>query len=198
MELQKYRDALIDRAAAAYSRDALDEGAFEALAARIQTAGGEAELRVLETELAPLSGEADLSASAGPASRAPAGSPRKVALNMSNLKRRGDWVEAGSYRLEGKMSNFDFDFGAYAEEGDFTLRFEVDLSMSNLVLRVPADWRVDCRIERNTASNIKDRGPHPGRNTCRIVVEGELSMSNIVVKRLRPGGGGLWAVLLGR
>ena len=191
MELQKYRDALIDRAAAAFSRDVLDEASFEALVARIQTAGGEAELRAAEAVL-PLPVPAD--AVAAPRAEA----EREYTLNMSNLKRRGDWVDARSYCLEGRMSNFEFDFRAYAEERDFTLRFEVDLSMSNLMLRVPADWQVDCRIERNTASNIKDRGPQPGRGTCRIVVEGELSMSNIVVKRLRPGRGGLWAALLGR
>jgi hypothetical protein len=116
---------------------------------------------------------------------------------MSNLKKRGDWVDARTYRLDGRMSNIELDYRAYADVPDFAMTLQVDLSMSNLKLIVPPDWQVDCRITRNTGSNVVDRGPYPARGGGRIFVEGSLSMSNIKVRR--PGRRrGLLALLFGR
>ena len=200
MELQKYRDALIDRAASAFALDKLDEAAFEAFVARIQTASGEVELRAAEAGLAPFvpathPGPAGTAAHAEPAIEG----TRDIALNMSSLKKRGVWVDARAYRLDGKMSNFELDYRDYVDVRDFSMRLDVDLSMSNLKLVVPSDWQVDCRITRNSASNVKDRGPFPTRSANRIVIEGALSMSNIKVKRIRPRGRrGLLDLLFGR
>jgi hypothetical protein len=118
---------------------------------------------------------------------------------MSTLKKRGDWVEASAYRLEGKMSNFELDFRAYAEAEEFGLELDVDLSMSNLRLIVPADWTVDVRLARNTASNVRDRGADGLRGAKRLSIAGSLSMSNIVVKRRRRRGErrGLFFLLFG-
>lgn len=191
MEQQKYRDALVERAAAAFALDKLDEAAFEAFVARVQAASGELELRAAEASLAPF-------VPATPEEPA-LEAMRDFALNMSNLKKRGDWVDARSYSLDGKMSNFELDYRAYAEERDFSMTLYIDLSMSNLKLVVPSDWQVDCRITRNSASNVKDRGPFPTRSANRIIIEGALSMSNIKVKRLRPPGRrGLLHLLFGR
>ena len=189
METQKFRDSLIDRAAAAFARDKLDEAAFETFVARIQTAPGEAELIAVADSL---------SLFAGVAEKEPVvQDSRAIELNMSNIKKRGDWIDARAYRLDGKMSNFELDYLAYADRENFSMTLHVDLSMSNLKLIVPTDWQVDCRIDRNSASNIKDRGPFPSRGDARIIVEGNLSMSNIVVRR-RGERRGLIALLFGR
>jgi hypothetical protein len=191
METQKFREALLDRAAVAFARDKLDEAGPEALIVRIQDAPGEAELREAEAYLAPLVPVAEAQRDLEEA--------RDLALNMSNLKRQGDWVDARVYRLEGKMSNFELDYLSYADERGFSMLLKVDLSMSNLKLIVPPDWQVDCRITHNVASNVIDRWPAQARAANRIVVEGSLSMSNIKVKRRRPGRRlGFFAFLLGR
>lgn len=189
METQKYRDSLIDRAAAAFAEDKLDEAAFEAFVARVQTAPGEAELRAAEASLAPFL------PAAGP--EPVLSDAQEVELNMSNLKKSGDWIDARKYRLVGKMSNFELDYLAYADEEQFSMTLDVDLSMSNLKLIVPSDWQVDCRLTRNSASNVKDRGPFPSRGGNRLVVVGSLSMSNIKVRR-RGERRGLFALLFGR
>jgi hypothetical protein len=116
---------------------------------------------------------------------------------MGNLKKQGDWVDARAYRLDGKMSNFVLDYRFYAEEPNFTMTLDVDLSMSNLKLIIPPDWQVDCRITRNSASNIVDRGSSPTRSAKRIVITGALSMSNIRVKRRGGKRRGLLALLFG-
>ncbi len=182
MEVRKYREALLDRAAQAFSRDALDEAGLEAFIARVQDAEGEAELRSAAAYLAPLLGEPG--AEERPAEREPRlEETRDVELHMSNLKRRGDWVDAGTYRLTGRTSNFELDYRAYEASDRFAMALDVDLSMSNLTLVVPPDWEVDVRIGRNSMSNIADRHPPAVRGSCRILVEGSLSMSNIRVKR---------------
>ncbi|MFA6506114.1 MAG: hypothetical protein WCT14_08445 [Treponemataceae bacterium] len=189
MDTHKFRDSLIDRAATAFAQDKLDEAAFEAFVARVQTAPDEAELRAAEASLAPFF---------------PAAAPetvlsdvREIELNMSNLKKRGDWVDARAYRLDGKMSNFELDYLAYSDAENFSMTLDVDLSMSNLKLIIPSDWQVDCRLTRNSASNVKDRGPFPTRSANRIVIVGALSMSNIKVRR-RGERRGLFALLFGR
>lgn len=189
MEQRKYRDALIDRAAAAFARDRMDEAAFEAFVARVQGAESSTELEQADSSLVALE---------------PAGAParklereREVSLSMGNLAKRGDWVDADVYRLTGRMSNFELDFRAYRDEPGFFMRLDVDLSMSNLKLRVPADWQVDCRISRNTGSTVKDRGPFPSRCASRVILEGELSMSTIKVIR-KGERRGLLAWILGR
>lgn len=189
MELQKYRDSLIDRAAAAFSEDLLDEASFEAFASRVQDARGEAELRAAES-LLPSAAPASARSVPVPSGR------REIALNMSTLKKRGLWVDAGSYRLEAKMSNFELDFRSYADEERFDLDLDVDLSLSNLKLLVPPDWRVDIDLERNSASNVKDRGPAAPTGACRVRVRGSASMSNIKVRR-RSSGGRFFAFLFG-
>ncbi len=190
METQKYRDSLIERAANAFARDQLDEDAFETFVAQVQTASGETELRTVEQSLPP---------SAQSSERDPTlGDFREYALNMGNLKKKGDWVDARAYRLDGKMSNFELDFRTYSEDHHFSMNLEVDLSMSNLKLIIPPDWQVDCRITRNSASNIVDRGAPLIRTTKRIVITGVLSMSNIRVKRRGGHRRGLFALLFGR
>ena len=203
MTTSKIRDSLIDRAATAFAKDKLDEAAFESLVARIQTSPGETELIALADSLSPILGETNFEPSIP--------EEREINLSMSNVKKSGDWVDARAYRLDGKMSNFELDYRAYADCEEFGMTLNVDLSMSNLRLIVPSDWQVDCRIDRNTASNIKDRGafsatdssatgfttPGPARSAKRILVVGSLSMSNIIVRR--PGGRrGLFAFLFGR
>jgi hypothetical protein len=190
MDVQKYREALLDRAAQAFAQDALDEAGLEAFIARVQDAG-DAELREAAAYLAPLVGEADQEKWLA--------ETRDIALHMSNVKRSGDWVDARTYRLTGRTSNFELDYRAYENVRDFDMALEVDLSMSNLTLIVPPDWEVDCRIARNSMSNIVDKGPVPTRGSCRILVEGELSMSNIRVKRRSEGRRrGLFALIFGR
>ncbi len=191
METQKYRESLIDQAVTAFSRDKLDEAAFEAFVARVHNARGEVELREAAAEIAPLVPPA-------PPPEPTLAEARELVLHMGNSKRQGLWIDARTYRLEGKMSNFDLDYTAYAEAQDFSMTLMVDLSMSNLRLRVPADWQVDIRIARNSASNVVDRGPFPNRGSNRIVIEGALSMSTIKVKRSRGVHGGLFALLFGR
>lgn len=190
MDTQKFRDTLIDRAALAFAQDKLDEAGFEAFVARVQTASGELELRGAAADLAPLVPVEDPAPTLA--------EHQEVTLSMSNLKKKGPWVEARSYRLEGKMSNFELDYLAYAESRDFQMRLSVDLTMSNLKLIVPPDWRVDCRMGRLSGSNVVDRGsPSPGSSN-RIVVEGDLSMSNIMVKRRDPNRRSFFARLFGR
>ncbi len=188
MELRKYRDSLIERAASAFSRDRMDEAEYEAFVLRIQEARGEEELRAAEESVARL-----LPAVPGAPDLA---EERSFRLNMGNLRRRGDWVDARAYRLEGKMSNFELDFLAYAEVAEFMVTLDVDLSMSNLRLRVPPDWRVEDRVSSSTGSNFLDRGraePWRGR---RVIVRGALSMSNVIVRR-RGRRGGLLSLLFG-
>lgn len=194
MEMQKLRESLLDRAAVAFAHDKLDEAALESFIARVQDAPGETELRAAAAYLAPLVPLAEAEDTKRDLSEV-----RDFALNMSNLKRRGDWVDARAYRLDGRMSNFELDFRAYEGAPDFSMILYVDLSMSNLKLIVPRDWDVDCRITHTTASNVVDRHPAPGRSRCRIVIEGALSMSNIKVKRRSAAGRrGLFALIFGR
>jgi hypothetical protein len=191
MDTQKYRETLLDRAAQAFARDALDEAGLEAFIARVQDAQGEAELRAASAFLAPL-----VPAESDEGTLAEA---REIALHMSNLKRRGDWVDAKTYRLSGQTSNFELDYRAYENVRGFAMTLIVDLSMSNLTLIVPPDWEVDCRIDRNSMSNVVDKGPYPSRGSCRIRVEGSLSMSNIRVKRrTAERRRGFFALLFGR
>jgi len=204
MDTQQIQDALIERAAAAFSQDKMDETGFEAFVARVHRAKSSAELRAAEALLLPLEpppspGIAAYADRSPGEKRGGVRDERTFSLNMSNLKKRGVWVDARHYRLEGKMSNFEMDFRSYADETNFSLSIDVDLSMSNLRLRVPSDWDVDCRIDRNTASNIKDRGPDGTVGNNRIVIDGALSMSNIKIKRYRRGRRrGLLFLLLGR
>jgi hypothetical protein len=104
METQTYRDVLIERAAVAFSHDKLDEATYEAFVARVQAARGEAELKVIESSLGGLLPVV----SAGPAGWTMEDA-REFSLNMGNLRKRGDWVDARLYRLVGKMSNFELD-----------------------------------------------------------------------------------------
>jgi len=195
---------LIERAAAAFSQDKMDETEFETFVARVHRAKSSAELRAAEAFLLPLEpppspGIATYGDRSPGERRGGSREERTFSLNMSNLKKRGSWVDARHYRLEGKMSNFELDFRSYAEETNFSLSLDVDLSMSNLRLRVPSDWDVDCRIDRHTASNIKDRGPDGAVGNNRIVIDGSLSMSNIKIRRYRRGRRrGLLFLLLGR
>lgn len=189
MEIQKYRDSLIERAAFAFARDQLDEAAFETFVARVQTASGEAELQAAELDLLPTAHAAESDTAMQDVG--------EYALNMGNLRKQGAWVDARTYRLDGKMSNFELDFRSYAEEPHFSMTLDVDLSMSNLKLIVPPDWQVDCRITRNSASNIVDRGSPPTRSAKRIVITGALAMSNIRVKRRGGRRRGLFALLFG-
>lgn len=189
METQKYRDSLIDRAAQAFSRDRLEEAEFEAFVVRVQAAPGVAELRAAEASIAHLlPAVAEVSELED---------ERAFSLNMGNLRRRGDWVDARGYRLEGKMSNFELDYRAYEDVPDFTMILDIDLSMSNLKLLVPPDWRVEDRISNSTGSNFLDRGRAEVCRSCRIVIRGSLSMSNVIVRR-RSRRGGLLALLFGR
>jgi hypothetical protein len=203
MTISKIRDSMIDRAATAFAKDKLDEAAFESLVARIQTAAGEAELIALADTFSPILGETMIEPSI-PDPSVP--EVREIGLDMSNVKKSGDWVDARAYRLDGKMSNFELDYRAYADREEFEMTLSVDLSMSNLRLIVPPDWQVDCRIDRNSASNIKDRGAlstkassatGSAQNNKRILIEGNLSMSNIIVRR-RGEKRGLFAFLFGR
>ncbi len=194
METQKYRDFLIERAASAFARDQLDEAAFEAIVARVQTAPGEAGLRAVELDLPPSEHGTVRDLTEPDTTLA---NVRDYALNMGNLKKKGDWVDARAYRLDGKMSNFELDFRTYAEDAQFLMTLDVDLSMSNLKLIIPPDWQVDCRITRNSASNIVDRGSLNTRSTKRILITGTLSMSNIRVRRRGGQRRGLLALLFG-
>ncbi len=191
MELQEYRDSLIDRAASAFSRDELDEASFEAFVARVSAASDPAELDQAAARLAPLG-------PAGGRSSAPASvsaaEPRSISISMSSWKQRGEWADERAYRLDGKMSNFKLDFRAYADDPDFRISLDVDLSMSNLKLIVPPDWRVDVDLSRNSASSVKDRGPVGARGPNRVVVRGSASMSNIKV--LRRSADGLFLAFL--
>lgn len=198
MEERTYREELLDRAALAFSRDALDEAGLEAFIARVQDAKGEAELRSAAAYLAPLvrepGAEARLMERDDRLEEA-----RDIELHMSNVRRRGDWVDARTYRLTGRTSNFELDYRAYEEVRNFTMVLDVDLSMSNLTLVVPPEWVVDCRISRNSMSNIVDRKAPSVRGSCRIVVNGSLSMSNIRVKRRSEGHRrGFFALIFGR
>jgi len=195
METQKYRDSLIERAANAFALDQLDEVAFEDFVARVQTAPGENELRAAELSLPRSVHRAELDTVEQ--GQTPA-NVREYVLNMGNLKKRGDWVDALAYRLDGKMANFEFDFRTYAEETHFSMTLDVDLSMSNLKLIIPPDWQVDCRITHNSASNIVDRGSPNTRSAKRILVTGSLNMSNIRVRRRGGRRRGLLALFLGR
>jgi hypothetical protein len=175
----------------------MDESSFEAFAARVQDANDPAELDAAAAALAPLFPR-DGSVASGKTSRQDLAPARELALNMSTLKKRGDWVDARSYSLAGRMSTIVFDFLEYRDSPDFFLAFDIDLSMSTLKIVVPEDWQVDIRLSRNSASTVKDRGPAPGRRGGRITVDGSVSMSTLVVKRRREGRGGLLSRLFYR
>ena len=205
MDITAYREALVDRAAVAFSRDAIDEAAFERLASRIQAAANESELRLVDAELAPLVPlEAGSAASADPASserEEPRPQPREraleseraLSLSMANFKKQGRWVDARRYSMDASMSTLVFDFRAYAQE-DLEMNLDMDLSMSTLRLLVPDHWDVDIRIDNNAASTVRDRGPRSHEEagnegaavgTGHIVITGSLSMSTLVIKRKR-------------
>lgn len=201
MDITAYREALVDRAAVAFSRDAIDEAAFERLASRIQAASNESELRLVDAELAPLVPAGAVAAASAAVDKAPPGrrrelvADRSLSLSMGTLKKQGRWVDAARYSMDASMSSLDFDYRAYATDDNFEMTLDMDLSMSTLRLRVPAHWEVDIRIDDNAASSIRDRGQGlqdeagnegSAAGTGRIVITGSLSMSNLVVKRHRP------------
>lgn len=201
MDITAYREALVDRAAVAFSRDAIDEAAFERLASRIQAAANESELRLVDAELAPLVPlETRAAASEDPASskrdenrprprERALESERSLSLSMANFKKQGRWVDAMRYSMDASMSTLVFDYRAYAQE-DLEMNLDMDLSMSTLRLLVPDHWDVDIRIDNNAASTVRDRGPRSHEEagidaTGHIVITGSLSMSTLVIKRKR-------------
>lgn len=187
MDREAYRNRLIDAAVSAFSKGRMNEAEFEAFASQVQKAGDDAELDAAAAAVAPQ--VADDGSRAAPV--------RELSLDRSTLKKHGEWADARVYRLAGRMSNFEFDFLAYRDSPGFSMIFDVDLSMSNLKIIVPEDWRVDIRLSRNAASTVKDRGPSSG-GVGRIIVQGSVSMSVIKVKRLREGQSGMLARLFGR
>lgn len=200
MDITAYREALVDRAAVAFSRDAIDEAAFERLASRIQAAANESELRLVDAELAPLVPVESATQSGAPASserdenrprprERALESERSLSLSMANFKKQGRWVDARRYSMDASMSTLVFDFRAYAQE-DLEMNLDMDLSMSTLRLLVPDHWDVDIRIDNNAASTVRDRGPRSHEEagidaTGHIVITGSLSMSTLVIKRKR-------------
>jgi hypothetical protein len=156
----------------------VDEAGFESLVIRINAQNSMDGLALVAGSEPAVFGSLVVQPQAAP----PALVWSEIKLNMGNDKQKGAWVRADGYRLEGKMSNFQMDLTEYDGVNGFRLALDVDLDMSNLRLTVPDGWTIDCRIDDNTASNVKDKGPSGLWGDNLVMIRGRMRMSNIKVK----------------
>lgn len=177
-ELELTRDKLLNAATELYASGELDEAGFELIVTRLNSCDTVPALRTVglslpvpyfEPSLAPLSGSGTA----------------EINCDFGNVRKTGDWVEAGLLLVSAKGSNIRLDFEAYEAVDNFRMEIELDCLGSNVRLIVPASFRVEDKIGQNVASNIKNKAPHHSYGSNHITVTGRLKGSNLKIKYLK-------------
>jgi hypothetical protein len=175
------KDALIHVITDVYVRGDMDMAAFENAVARIHACGepGDltAEAYTLGLKLPPA-----LLGAGGPAALAAAGEAIEMNCVSASIRKSGDWVASGSYRLKLKSSSVGLDLREYADATGFRLVLDLDATSSVISLTVPKNFEVEDRFSERTSSAVRNKPKGRGYGGNRIVLTGSIRSSVIKVK----------------
>ncbi|MDA8424628.1 MAG: hypothetical protein M0Z80_00695 [Treponema sp.] len=172
------KDALIHVLTEVYVRGDMEMTVFENAVARIHACGepGDlaAEAGALGLSLPP----------AGLRAGSPAASGEAIEMNCASgsIRKSGDWVASGSYRLKLRSSSVRLDLREYADATGFRLVLDLDATSSVVSLTVPKNFEVEDRLAERTSSAVRNKPKGRGYGGNRIVLTGNIRSSVVKVK----------------
>jgi hypothetical protein len=174
--LEKRKDSLIRGISEAFSHGRMDLASFEAAVSRITVCEDdtslEAEAASLGTSLATVPNTAE---------------PRDadvVELDCvsSGIRKVGEWVKSGRYRLRLRSSNVRLDLSSYEGSSGFRLELEILATSSSVLVIVPRGFEVEDKIEERQSSVIRNKPRAAGSGDAIVVISGSLRSSVVKVK----------------
>ena len=174
-ELEGKKNAFIEVITDSYVRGSLDMPAFESAVGRITASSDEASLAVEAASLG-LSLPAVIKAATEVE-----GESVDLDCVSGNIRKEGDWLRSGRYRLRLRSSSVRLDFRHYAYGPSFRLELDLLSVSSTIRLIVPRGFQIEDRIDERQSSVVKNRPKVIDREGSVIQLRGSLRSSVIKV-----------------
>lgn len=181
MTFETEKDALIRVITDVYVRGDMEMAAFENAVARIHACGEPGDLAAEASTLGLTLPPAELRAG-GPAAFAATGDAIEMNCVSASIRKSGDWVASGNYRLKLKSSSISLDLREYADATGFRLLLDVDAASSVISLTVPKNFEVEDRFSERVSSAVRNKPKGRGYGGNRIVLTGNIRSSVVKVK----------------
>ena len=181
-KLESDKETLIKSMTEAYARGSMDMDACEGAVTRISACpdSGALATEIQALGLAmPLVPRPAYEGEPMPSSRL---EPIRLDCVSGSIRKSGDWVASGVYRIALRSSSARLDLREYRGAGGFRLVLEIDAASSSLRLIVPVGFQVEDRFSGSISSTVRNRPKGESVGDNRIALIGNLRSSSVRVK----------------